>query len=84
MLNPYQGTAHNQLAVIATYQQDEFESIYRYIRSLFVLHPFDSHDNMNIAFEKNRKKKLKEEHFLDEFIRIIGNCYSKIKFKRRF
>jgi hypothetical protein len=80
-LNPFQGTAHNQLGVIATYQMDEFESIYRYIRSLFVIHPFDSHDNMNIAFEKNRKKKLKEskEHLIDEFIRIIGNCYSKIK-----
>ena len=65
------------------YEKNEFECIYRYIRSLFIKIPFTSNDNMNITFEKNRTKKLKTEktkqNLLDKFIRIIGTYYSKVK-----
>eukprot|EP01080_Neovahlkampfia_damariscottae_P000934 gene934-9842_t len=81
-LNPFQGTAHNQLAVVGSYEKQEFECIYRYIRSLYIKFPFMSNDNMNITFERNRSKKLKPEktkqNLKEKFVRIIGTYHSKI------
>lgn len=54
-LIPNNGNPHNQLAVIATYQDDECEAIYRYFRSLAVSKPFSSaKENLRLLFEKNR------------------------------
>jgi hypothetical protein len=54
-LMPNSGNPHNQLAVIATYQNDECEAIYRYFRSLAVSRPFISaRENLTLLFEKNR------------------------------
>eukprot|EP01027_Heterolobosea_sp_BB2_P010046 GEZU01014792.1.p1 GENE.GEZU01014792.1~~GEZU01014792.1.p1 ORF type:complete len:355 (-),score=75.97 GEZU01014792.1:16-1080(-) len=56
-LQPTNGNPHNQLAVLATYQEDECEAIYRYFRSLAVKKPFISaRDNLTLLFEKNRQK----------------------------
>ncbi len=39
-LIPDSGNPHNQLAVLATYTDDDFEAIYHYFRSLAVSNPF--------------------------------------------
>ena len=54
---PSNGNPHNQIAVLATYLEDEMEAIYRYYRSLTVSSPFlTAKENIRVLFEKNRKK----------------------------
>jgi protein SMG7 len=56
-LIPDNGNPHNQLAVLATYADDDFNAVYRYFCSLAVLHPFlTARDNLIVLFEKNRIK----------------------------
>lgn len=56
-LLPTIGNPFNQLAVLATYDDDECDALYRYCRSLCLRTPFDTaRDNMRLLFEKNREK----------------------------
>ncbi|XP_033509310.1 nonsense-mediated mRNA decay factor SMG7-like isoform X1 [Nicotiana tomentosiformis] len=53
---PSSGNPHHQLAILASYSNDELVAIYRYFRSLAVESPFaTARDNLIIAFEKNRQ-----------------------------
>ncbi|KAK4359640.1 hypothetical protein RND71_021869 [Anisodus tanguticus] len=53
---PSSGNPHHQLAILASYSNDEMVAIYRYFRSLAVESPFaTARDNLIIAFEKNRQ-----------------------------
>ncbi|KAL2464592.1 Protein SMG7 [Forsythia ovata] len=53
---PSSGNPHHQLAILASYSNDELLSIYRYFRSLAVDNPFvTARDNLIIVFEKNRQ-----------------------------
>jgi protein SMG7 len=56
-LIPDNGNPHNQLAVLATYADDEFNAVYHYFMSLAVTAPFlTAKDNLAVLFEKNRQK----------------------------
>jgi hypothetical protein len=56
-LMPSWGNPHNQLAVLNTYCDDEFNAVYHYFRSLAVTHPFlTARDNLNVLLEKNKVK----------------------------
>jgi hypothetical protein len=56
-LLPTIGNPFNQLAVLATYDEDECDALYRYCRSLCLDSPFDTaRDNMRLLFEKNAQK----------------------------
>ena len=56
-LLPTIGNPHNQLAVLATYVDDECAALYRYCRSLCARTPFETaRDNMKLLFEKNVQK----------------------------
>ncbi|XP_060208735.1 nonsense-mediated mRNA decay factor SMG7-like [Lycium barbarum] len=53
---PSSGNPHHQLAILASYSNDELVAIYRYFRSLALESPFaTARDNLIIAFEKNRQ-----------------------------
>lgn len=53
-LIPDNGNPHNQMAVLATYRDDEFEAVYRYYRSLAVNKPFfTAKENLITLFRKN-------------------------------
>ncbi|CAJ0897804.1 19179_t:CDS:10 [Entrophospora sp. SA101] len=50
------GNPHNQLAVIANYESDNFSAVYHYYRSLAVKHPFmTAKDNISLLFNKAMK-----------------------------
>ncbi|GES74847.1 protein SMG7 [Rhizophagus clarus] len=52
-LVPDSGNPHNQLAVIATYNSDDFLAVYHYYRSLVVKHQFlTAKDNISLLFHK--------------------------------
>lgn len=54
---PASGNPHNQMAVLATYKEDELLAVYFYYRSLAVAEPFlTARDNLVSAFEKNRQR----------------------------
>lgn len=56
-LVPDSGNPHNQLAVLATYVEDDLDAVYHYFRSLAVEHPFlTARENLAVLFEKNRAK----------------------------
>ncbi|KAL0904770.1 hypothetical protein M5K25_026920 [Dendrobium thyrsiflorum] len=56
-LYPSSGNPHHQLAILASYSNDDLVTTYRYFRSLAVDNPFSTaRDNLIIAFEKNRQK----------------------------
>ncbi|XP_020579368.1 protein SMG7 [Phalaenopsis equestris] len=56
-LCPSSGNPHHQLAILASYSNDDFVTTYRYFRSLAVDNPFSTaRDNLIIAFEKNRQR----------------------------
>eukprot|EP00741_Cyanophora_paradoxa_P006120 tig00000944_g5935.t1 len=56
-LNPANGNPHNQLAVLATYREEDLEAMYRYMRSCASAAPFStSRENLALLFEKNRLK----------------------------
>lgn len=56
-LCPSSGNPHHQLAILASYSNDDLVTIYRYFRSLAVDNPFSTaRENLIIAFEKNRQK----------------------------
>jgi hypothetical protein len=64
---PNNGNPHNQLAVVATYQDNSCEAIYRYFRSLAVKKPFVSaRENLILLFEKNRQKYIAQHQQLKE------------------
>ncbi|GBG59469.1 hypothetical protein CBR_g38493 [Chara braunii] len=53
---PSSGNPHHQLAVLATYVDDEVMAVYRYFRSLAVDIPFlTARENLTLLFEKNRE-----------------------------
>ena len=54
-LIPSSGHPHNQLAVLATYACDDFNSMYHYMRSIAAAGPFPTaRENLLVLFEKNR------------------------------
>ncbi|KAI9144033.1 hypothetical protein BKA69DRAFT_902204 [Paraphysoderma sedebokerense] len=54
---PEHGNPHNQLAVVATYLQDELSAVYHYYRSLIVRQPFlTAKDNLGLLFQQSLKK----------------------------
>lgn len=56
-LCPSSGNPHHQLAILASYSNDDLLTIYRYFRSLALDNPFSTaRDNLIIAFEKNRQR----------------------------
>ncbi|CAM9960132.1 unnamed protein product, partial [Choristocarpus tenellus] len=56
---PTSGNPHNQLAVVATYTNAECVAVYRYCRSLMILHPFHTaRENLMLLYEKNRLRGL--------------------------
>lgn len=56
-LVPDSGNPHNQLAVLATYIEDDLDAVYHYFRGLAVAHPFlTARENLVVLFEKNRVK----------------------------
>lgn len=56
-LCPSSGNPHHQLAILASYSNDDLVTTYRYFRSLAVDSPFlTARDNLIIAFEKNRQR----------------------------
>lgn len=56
-LFPSSGNPHHQLAILASYSNDDLVTTYRYFRSLAVDNPFSTaRDNLIIAFEKNRQR----------------------------
>jgi hypothetical protein len=56
-LVPDNGNPHNQLAVLATYSDDELSAVFRYFRSLAVKQPFaTARDNLFVLFEKNKAR----------------------------
>jgi hypothetical protein len=56
-LVPDNGNPHNQLAVLATYADSEFNAVYHYFMSLAVSHPFvTANENLTVLFEKNKQK----------------------------
>eukprot|EP01114_Cavostelium_apophysatum_P021904 TRINITY_DN7768_c0_g2_i3.p1 TRINITY_DN7768_c0_g2~~TRINITY_DN7768_c0_g2_i3.p1 ORF type:complete len:559 (+),score=174.23 TRINITY_DN7768_c0_g2_i3:260-1936(+) len=62
LLVPDNGNPHNQLAVLATYADDEFAAVYHYFLSLAVAHPFlTARDNLIVLFEKNRVRLTSAE-----------------------
>lgn len=68
--SPNYGNAHNQIAVISTYQNNDFEAIYRYFRSLSCEFPFQSaKENLKIFFEKKK--------YNSKVIKMIGVFYLK-------
>ncbi|KAG9290201.1 hypothetical protein G9A89_022177 [Geosiphon pyriformis] len=55
-LVPDSGNPHNQLAVIASYNSDDFAAVYHYYRSLVVRNPFlTAKDNLGFLFQKAKK-----------------------------
>lgn len=61
-LIPDQGNPQNQLAVLCTYVDMEFDAVYHYFYSLGVLHPFlTAKENLLVLFDKNR---IRYETFL--------------------
>jgi len=56
-LIPDNGNPHNQMAVLATYVDDEVGAVYHYFLSLGCSHPFvTARENLQVLFEKNRQK----------------------------
>ena len=56
-LFPTNGNPHNQLAVLATYVNDDFNAMYHYFRSIAAANPFPtSKENLAVMFEKNRQQ----------------------------
>ena len=56
-VHPAGGNAHNQLAVLATYRNDELSAVYHYFRSLAVAEPFlIARENLLLLFEQNRQR----------------------------
>ncbi|CAG8573828.1 16237_t:CDS:10, partial [Funneliformis mosseae] len=55
-LVPDSGNPHNQLAVISTYNSDDFSAVYHYYRSLVVKHQFlTAKDNISLLFHKAQR-----------------------------
>ncbi|KAK3273297.1 hypothetical protein CYMTET_18454 [Cymbomonas tetramitiformis] len=92
-LFPQSGNPHNQLAVLATYGDNELLAVYRYFRSLAVEVPFlTARENLTLLFEKNAVKYSKLpssahsaersssalwRHLCVRFIRLNGIIFSK-------
>ncbi|KAK9817739.1 hypothetical protein WJX72_001469 [[Myrmecia] bisecta] len=57
---PEGGNSYNQLAVLATYTDNELGAVYHYFRSLAVPLPFlIARENLNLLFEQTRAKHAK-------------------------
>jgi hypothetical protein len=76
------GSAYNQLAVISTYLNDDFSTIYNYIRALAIKVPFKGISDildryLKKAFERWLERKQEAEGAapavgLEEFTREVG------------
>ncbi|XP_038876945.1 protein SMG7L [Benincasa hispida] len=82
MVLPDSGNPHNQLAVLATYVNDQFLAMYHCVRSSAVKEPFpDAWDNLVLLFERNRSSLLpslsRDGQF--NFLRPSEKCFLKSK-----
>ena len=57
-LTPGCGKVHNQLAVIASYQKNDFEALYQYVRAIHALEAFPARENLLSLFEQQRRLPL--------------------------
>ena len=74
---PSNGNPHNQLAVLATYNDAEFIAVYRYARSLLVRCPFaTARNNLDIVFVKNTGRTAKLQGDMD---RALGDSTNRRK-----
>lgn len=73
IVNPHDGAAFNQLAVIATYTGDDFSCIYYYFRSLQTKVPFKG---ANDILAKFLAKPGKQEGWRREVHRDVANVFS--------
>ncbi|KAG6583988.1 Protein SMG7L, partial [Cucurbita argyrosperma subsp. sororia] len=78
------GNPHNQLAVLATYVNDQFLAMYHCVRSSAAKEPFpDAWDNLILLFERNRSSLLpslsKDGQF--DFLRPSEKCCFEMKSK---
>ncbi|KAG6573275.1 Protein SMG7L, partial [Cucurbita argyrosperma subsp. sororia] len=82
MVWPDSGNPHNQLAVLATYVNDQFLAMYHCVRSSAVKEPFpDAWDNLLLLFERNRSSLMpslsRDAEF--NFLRPSEKCCLEIK-----
>ena len=79
LLVPSSGNAHNQLAVLATYSEQDCVAVYHYCRSVLVKEPmYIGYTNLNIIFEKQSKlfEELKANNLLNSTV-MIGKSSKK-------
>lgn len=73
-LIPSNGNPFNQLAVIATYQNEEMDAAYYYFRSIAVRMPFmTAEENLNLIFQKTKRtidQDAKKADMKKKFLRI--------------
>eukprot|EP01117_Protostelium_nocturnum_P004466 TRINITY_DN1608_c0_g1_i2.p1 TRINITY_DN1608_c0_g1~~TRINITY_DN1608_c0_g1_i2.p1 ORF type:complete len:627 (-),score=230.88 TRINITY_DN1608_c0_g1_i2:106-1986(-) len=96
-LVPDNGNPHNQLAVLATYADDDFLAFYHYFRSIMVVQPFPTaRDNLIVLFEKNRLKcndldaknsqnssvETLASSLLIKFVRLQGMLFTKTSLEK--
>jgi protein SMG7 len=84
---PENGHPYNQLAVLCSYNEDEFRTFYYYIRSLAVKLPFGTaKENVLGLLERNRKQQSKNQSrapaekvnlFLSKIVRLHGILFTK-------
>eukprot|EP00668_Euglena_longa_P016202 GGOE01020424.1.p1 GENE.GGOE01020424.1~~GGOE01020424.1.p1 ORF type:complete len:726 (-),score=118.48 GGOE01020424.1:310-2487(-) len=88
------GVAHNQMAVLASYEMDDFEAMYHHYRSLAAKKLFPSaRENLINLFNRNNQKFVPDSgkkatggnsiqdgmmHFKEAFVRIQGMIFTKI------
>lgn len=88
-LYPESGHPHNQLAVMCTYKDFEFRTLYHYYRALFAKIPFPgTRENLTSLLERNKTKyqNVESESFQEEknilenfllcFVRLHGISFS--------
>ncbi len=79
LLVPTSGNSHNQLAVLATYTEQDCVAVYHYCRSVLVKEPmYIGYTNLNIIFEKQSKlfEDLKANNLLNSTV-MIGKSSKK-------
>ena len=72
---PENGHPYNQMAVLSTYSQDDFQTLYYYCCSLSVAMPFrTSTNNLKVLFEKNRKTSSPSKTISSQGRNRTTNC----------
>lgn len=92
--SPDWGNPHNQIAVIATYRNDDFDAVHSYLWSIVVARPFPtSKDNIGILLRRIAKREdeagsgsfaprnelVTERDWKEEVVRLIVTVYPDVK-----